>query len=62
MQTLRDRVLGKVHIDTVAAGRVPILSCEEESRLVDHLKSVATLGMDTHVRKSLALHLILQYS
>ena len=44
MQTLRDRVLGKVHIDTVAVGRIPILSCEEESRLVDHLKSVATLG------------------
>ncbi|KAH3852050.1 hypothetical protein DPMN_094545 [Dreissena polymorpha] len=44
MQTLRDRVLEKVHIDTVAAGRVPMLFCEEEFRLVDHLKSVATLG------------------
>ena len=43
-QTLRDRVLGKIHIDTTTTGRAPVLSLEEEAKLVGHLKEVANLG------------------
>ena len=31
MQTLRDRVLGKVQPDTVTTGRAPVLSMDEEA-------------------------------
>ena len=44
MQTLRDRVLGKVQPDTVTTGRAPVLSMEEEARIVDHLQTVAKYG------------------
>ena len=43
-QTLRDRVLDKIHIDTTTTGRAPVLSLEEEAKLVGHLKEVANLG------------------
>ena len=37
-QTLRDRVLGKVDIDTFAVGRAPLFSLEEEARMANHFK------------------------
>ena len=44
MQTLRDPVLEKIPPETVTAGRVPVLSLDEEERIVYHLKTVALLG------------------
>ena len=44
MQTLRDRVLGKVQPDTVTTGRAPVLSMDEEARIVEHLQTVAKYG------------------
>ena len=43
-KTLHNRALGKVHIDTTTSGRVPVLSLEEEAKLIGHLKEVANLG------------------
>jgi hypothetical protein len=43
-QTLRDRVKGIIHVDCVTTGRSPVLSMEEEAKLVNHLKSVAHYG------------------
>ena len=43
MQTLRDHVLGKILPETVTAGRVPVLSLDEEQQIVYHLKTVALL-------------------
>lgn len=44
MQTLRDRVLRKVDIETVANGRTPVLTLDEEAKIVSHLQDVADLG------------------
>ena len=44
MQTLRDRVLGKVDPECVTTGRAPIFSMVEESHIVEHLKAVAKYG------------------
>ena len=44
MQALRDCVLGKILPETVTAGRVPVLSLDEEERIINHLKTVALLG------------------
>ena len=44
IQTLRDRVLGKIDINTVTTGRALVLSLEEEAKLMSHLKEVAKLG------------------
>jgi len=43
-QTLRDRTTGKIDADCVTTGRVPVLSMEEEAKLVDHLKIMASYG------------------
>ena len=43
-QTLRDRVKGIIHVDCVTTGRSPMLSVEEEAKLVNHLKYVAHYG------------------
>ena len=42
--TLRDRVLGNVHPDTVAAGKPPLFSEYEEVKLVEHFKTMASFG------------------
>ncbi|MES9884149.1 MAG: hypothetical protein ABW185_25160 [Sedimenticola sp.] len=42
--TLRNRVNGSVHIDTVRSGAAPLLSQEEEVRLVDHVTLLAKVG------------------
>ena len=34
-------MLGKVQPDTVTTGRAPVLSMDEEARIVDHLQTVA---------------------
>ncbi|CAC5426022.1 unnamed protein product [Mytilus coruscus] len=47
MQTLRDRILGKIDPECVTTGRFPIFSQEEEAQSVDHLKSVAQYGYVT---------------
>ena len=44
MQTLRDRVCGKIALDTVHSGTEPLFSMEEEAIFVDHVKAMATLG------------------
>lgn len=51
MQTLRDRVLGKVDPECVTIGRAPVFSMVEESHIVEHLKAVAKLVMATLDRR-----------
>ena len=43
-QTLRDRVKGRVSIDTTKSGTGPLFNVEEEAKLVDHLHSLARNG------------------
>ena len=43
-QTLRDRVNRRISIDTVKSGPDPVLSLEEEARLVSHIKELAEVG------------------
>ncbi|XP_046582152.1 uncharacterized protein LOC124289604 [Haliotis rubra] len=42
--TLRDRARGRIHPETLKSGTEPILSLEEESRLVEHLKFMSSVG------------------
>ncbi|XP_041366783.1 uncharacterized protein LOC121381522 [Gigantopelta aegis] len=42
--TLRDRVDGRIHIDCTVMGRTPILTLDEEAKLVQHLQDVAKYG------------------
>ena len=42
--TFRDRVIGKVDIDTTSSGRNPVLSLSEEEKLVSHLRGMAKYG------------------
>jgi hypothetical protein len=42
--TLRDRTLGHVNIDTVAAGMTPLFVIDEEVLLVNHFKKMADFG------------------
>jgi hypothetical protein len=42
--TQRDRVDGRIKIDTVKSGPVPLFSHEEEVRLVNHIKEMAECG------------------
>jgi hypothetical protein len=44
LQTLGDRITGKISIDVVKSGKAPVFSLEEEARLVNHLKEIASLG------------------
>lgn len=44
VQTLRDRVKGKVDMEKVTMGPAPLLGQEEEAMLVSHLKEMAALG------------------
>ena len=43
-QTLRDRVSGDVDPECCTMGGQPVLSLDEESKLVYHLKEMAVLG------------------
>ena len=43
-QTLRDRVLGKVDVDTAVLGKAPLFCFEEEARLSSHFKEMAKYG------------------
>ncbi|CAG2196037.1 unnamed protein product [Mytilus edulis] len=43
-QTLRDRITGKISPDCVTTGRAPVFSLEEEARIVEHVKSMASYG------------------
>lgn len=42
--TIRDRVLGKIDPDNVVMGKVPLFEQFEESKLVDHFKTMANYG------------------
>jgi hypothetical protein len=42
--TLRDRVSGRVDIDCCNMGKSPIMSLDEENKLVKHLLEVAKIG------------------
>ncbi|ESO89300.1 hypothetical protein LOTGIDRAFT_229168 [Lottia gigantea] len=44
IQTLRDRVLGHISIDNVKSGPPPVFDCEQEARLAEHIKDMASLG------------------
>ena len=44
-QTLRDRVAGTVGSECIQMGRNPVLSLEEEAKLVSHLTEVAMVTM-----------------
>ena len=52
-QTLRDRVLGKVDIDTFAVGRASLFSLEEAARMANHFKEMAKYGYDYSCREML---------
>ena len=43
-QTLRDRVLGKVNLDCVSSGTSPVLTIDEEAKIVHHLRNMASYG------------------
>ena len=43
-QTLRDRVKGKIKIETVKSGPEPMLAYEEEERLVSHVEMMGKIG------------------
>ena len=43
-QTLRDQVLGKVNVDCVSSGTSPVLTIDEEAKIVHHLRNMATYG------------------
>ena len=44
-QTLRDdRLTGKVDTECVTTGRAPIVSLEEEEKIVQHVKTMASYG------------------
>jgi hypothetical protein len=45
LTTLRDRVDGRVHIDCCQAGVPSLFRQDEESFLVEHVKTIARLGM-----------------
>jgi DNA polymerase/3'-5' exonuclease PolX len=40
--TLRDRVLSKIDAEWISSGRSPLLSLDDEAKIVNHLKIVAT--------------------
>ena len=42
--TLRDRVMGRVNLDVLSPGLQPTFSREEEYKLAQHLKKMASLG------------------
>jgi hypothetical protein len=42
--TLRDRVLGKIDAECISSERPPLLSLDDEAKIVNHLKIVATYG------------------
>ena len=42
-QTLRDRILGKVHINS-SKGKTSLFSHDEGESLVDHLEELASIG------------------
>ncbi|MES9880618.1 MAG: hypothetical protein ABW185_07025 [Sedimenticola sp.] len=44
LQTLRDRLIGRVDPDCTTTGRPPIFSMEEEAKISNHLKSVSQYG------------------
>ncbi|KAJ8315567.1 hypothetical protein KUTeg_007717 [Tegillarca granosa] len=44
VQTLRDRVTGRISLSCSTPGRSPVLDIEEETRLVEHLVNVSRLG------------------
>ncbi|XP_063420606.1 uncharacterized protein LOC134705821 [Mytilus trossulus] len=43
-QTLRDRVLGHISVDNVKSGPPPVFDCEQEARLVQHIKEMGAVG------------------
>ncbi|XP_071108990.1 uncharacterized protein [Haliotis cracherodii] len=43
-QTLRDRIKGKINVDTVKSGATPSFDAEQETRLVDHVAYMASIG------------------
>ena len=44
VQTLRDRVLGKIDPECVVTGRKPVLSVFEEAKIVEHIRVMADYG------------------
>ena len=42
--TLRDRVAGRIRIDTTTTGNPLLFDQEEEALIVDHIKSMAEIG------------------
>ncbi|VDH93918.1 Hypothetical predicted protein [Mytilus galloprovincialis] len=43
-QTLRDRVLGLISINNVKSGPPPVFECEQEARMVQHIKEMGAVG------------------
>ena len=44
IHTLRDRISGRISIDTLKSGRSQIFTLDEEVILVNHLQAVANYG------------------
>ncbi|KAJ8301133.1 hypothetical protein KUTeg_020120 [Tegillarca granosa] len=68
LTTLRDRVDGRVSIDTVRSGANPLFSLEQEAKLVDHIKFLAEVGYGytrsevIHLANDYAVHLRLRHA
>ncbi|KAJ8306069.1 hypothetical protein KUTeg_016614 [Tegillarca granosa] len=66
LTTLRDRVDGRVSIDTVRSGPNPLFSLEQEAKLVIHIKFLAEVGYGytrsevIHLANDYAVHLRLR--
>lgn len=43
LTTLRDHVDGRVHSDTLHAGAAPLLNQEQESNVVEHVKTMSEI-------------------
>jgi len=44
LTTLRDRVDGRVHLDTLHAGAAPLFNQEQESNIVEHVKTMSEIS------------------
>jgi hypothetical protein len=43
--TLRDRLLGKIEAECISSGRPPLLSLDDEAKIVKHLKNYSYLWL-----------------
>jgi hypothetical protein len=57
-QTLKDRTIGKIDADCVTTGRVPVLSMEEEAKLVESCGDEQDYSENIILRLLAVVHLL----